>query len=171
MKYYVEIKGREHEVILDADGALLDGRRVTTDLEGGRGTHLWHLLMDGRSHRVRARRLDRKGVWEIELDGVRHRVVTLNERARAIRDLTGSTSAAFGPFDVVAPMPGLVIDVQVKADDMVSSGQGLIIIEAMKMENELKAQTAGQVKEVRVAAGQAVNRGETLVVIEPAGPE
>lgn len=106
-------------------------------------------------------------MWEIELDGVRHRVVALNERARAIRDLTGATSAASEPFDVVAPMPGLVIDVQVKTDDMVSGGQALIIIEAMKMENELKAHAAGQVKEVRVAAGQAVNRGETLVVIEP----
>ena len=169
MKYYVEIEGREHEVIVHTDGALLDGRRVTTDLEGGRGTHLWHLLLDGRSHRVSAQRLEGKGVWEIKLDGVRHRLVALNERARAIRDLTGTSSAVSEPFDVVAPMPGLVIDVQVKTDDMVSSGQGLIIIEAMKMENELKAQAAGQVKEVRVGAGQVVNRGETLVVIEPAG--
>ncbi len=169
MKYYVEIEGREHEVIVETDGAVLDGRRVITDLDGSRGTHLWHLLLDGRSHRVSARRLEGKGVWEIELDGVRHRLVALSERARAIRDLTGVTSAASKPFDVVAPMPGLVIDVQVKMDDMVGSGQALIIIEAMKMENELKAQAAGQVKEVRVAAGQVVNRGETLVVIEPAG--
>jgi biotin carboxyl carrier protein len=64
-------------------------------------------------------------------------------------------------------MPGLVIKVEVDPEDEVERGQALIVIEAMKMENEIKAVSAGRVTDVRVAAGQAVDKGEPLLVVEP----
>ncbi|UCC47850.1 MAG: biotin/lipoyl-binding protein [Gemmatimonadota bacterium] len=167
MKYIVEIEGRTHEVEIGPDGVRLDGHLVEADLQADHGSHLLNLVLDGRSHTLRARRRDGRGAWEIEIGGRRHQVLALDERRRAIRELAGPAAVSHGPVEVSAPMPGLVIKVEVSQDDQVERGQGLVIIEAMKMENELKAALAGRVTEVRVAAGQAVDKGETLLVIDP----
>lgn len=76
-----------------------------------------------------------------------------------------AAAAGKGSGAVCAPMPGTILDVRVKAGDNVKAGDVLVILEAMKMENELAAEKAGVVKEVMVAKGQAVNGGDTLVVI------
>jgi biotin carboxyl carrier protein len=65
-----------------------------------------------------------------------------------------------------APMPGRVIVIEVTVGQVVAPGDGLIVLEAMKMENEFKAAVAGTVKEIRVTPGQAVNPGDVLVVVE-----
>ena len=65
-----------------------------------------------------------------------------------------------------APMPGKVVLVEVEIGQAVKPGDGLVVLEAMKMENEFRAAVAGHVKEVRVAVGQAVNPGDVLVIIE-----
>ena len=171
MKYYVEVEGKTFEVEVDGDAVRLDGRTVAADLKSNHGSPLWHLVMDGRSHTLRAHRADGRGAWRIEVDGRRHRVLALDERNRAIRDLTGSPAAAGGPFELKAPMPGLIIAVEVGPDESVERGQGLIVIEAMKMENELKASASGKVTDVRVSPGQTVDKGETLLVIDPASGE
>jgi len=64
-----------------------------------------------------------------------------------------------------APMPGIIFEVKVKVGDVVNIGDVLLILEAMKMENELAADKAGTVKEVKVTKGQAVNGGDPLIVI------
>ncbi|MBI4551164.1 MAG: biotin/lipoyl-binding protein [Candidatus Latescibacteria bacterium] len=70
------------------------------------------------------------------------------------------------PQTITAPMPGRVLAVEVAVGDAVTAGQGVVIIEAMKMENELRAHADGRVKEVRVQPGDAVNKGDVLVVLE-----
>jgi pyruvate carboxylase subunit B len=95
-------------------------------------------------------------------------VQALDERQRAIREFAGAAAVSHGPIDETAPMPGLVLKVEVSEGERVERGQGIIVIEAMKMENELKASSAGHVTDIRVAAGQAVDKGQTLLVIEPA---
>ena len=65
-------------------------------------------------------------------------------------------------------MPGLVVRVQVEAGQAVAAGTGMVVLEAMKMENELRAATAGTVRSVRVAPGEAVEKGQVLVEFEPA---
>jgi pyruvate carboxylase subunit B len=169
MKYYVEIGDRTYEVDIGPQGVSVDGQPVEADLQANHGSQLWHLVLDGRSHTLRARRRDGRGDWELEIDGRRHRALALDERSRAIRELAGTSAASHGPVKLVAPMPGLIIKVEVSQEDWVERGQGLVVIEAMKMENELKATTAGRVMEVKVASGQAVDKGETLLVIEPDG--
>ena len=67
---------------------------------------------------------------------------------------------------LVAPMPGKVVRVAVQAGQEVKAGDELVVVEAMKMENEFRAMAAGTVKQVRVEAGQAVNAGDILVVVE-----
>jgi biotin carboxyl carrier protein len=167
MKYYVDIEGRTYEIDIGPDGLRLDGRKSDVDLKPNHDSNLWHLVLDGRSHTLCARRRERRGEWDIVIDGRRHEVLALDERRRAIRELSGSDVASHGPLEVRAPMPGLVIKVEVDRGAEVERGQGLIVIEAMKMENELKATTAGRVSDIRVTAGQAVDKGEPLLVIEP----
>ncbi|NIR43150.1 MAG: acetyl-CoA carboxylase biotin carboxyl carrier protein subunit [Gemmatimonadetes bacterium] len=167
MKYIVEIEGQTHEVEIGPDGILLDGDPVEADLQPNHDSDLWHLLLDGRSFTLAARRADARGEWEIEIDGRKRRVLALDERRRAIREVAGAAAQSRGPVEVKAPMPGLVVRVEVAADAMVEQGQGVVVMEAMKMENELKATAAGRVSAVRVDAGQTVDKGETLLVIEP----
>ena len=167
MRYYVAIEGRTYEIDIGPDGLRLDGRKIEADLKPNHDSNLWHLVLDGRSHTLCAHRRERRGEWYIVVDGRRHEVLALDERRRAIRELSGSEAASHGPLEVRAPMPGLVIKVEVDPGSEVERGQGLIVIEAMKMENELKATAAGRVSDVRVAAGQAVDKGEPLLVIEP----
>jgi len=171
MRYYVELEGRTFEVDIESDGLRLDGQPVQADLQSDHGSYLFHLVLDGRSHTLQARRRDGRGEWDIEVRGRRHLVTALDERRRAIRELAGAAAMAHGSLEVTAPMPGLVIAIEVSPNEEVAPGQGLAIIEAMKMENELKAPAAGRVAEVKVEAGQAVEKGETLLVIEPAAAE
>ncbi len=167
MKYYVEFGKRIYEIDIGPQGVSVDGKPVEVDLQPNRGSHLWHLVLDGKSHTLKARRGEERGAWQIEIDGRRHEVLALDERRRAIRSLAGSALASHGPIELRAPMPGLVINVEVGRDERVDRGQGLVVIEAMKMENELKATAAGRVIDVLVAAGQTVDKGETLLVIDP----
>jgi pyruvate carboxylase subunit B len=169
LKYFVEIEGRTYEVDIGPDGVRIDGALVETDLQANHGSHLWHLVLDGRSHTLQARRREERGSWELEIDGRRYGVLALDERRRAIRKLAGSAAVSHGPVEIKAPMPGLIIKVEVAVDDQVEQGQGIVIMEAMKMENELKASAAGRVTDVRVAAGETVEKGEVLLVIEAAG--
>jgi len=92
--------------------------------------------------------------------------VTVGGRFRLRRRGATAAGAPSGPQRIVAPMSGRVINVLVKAGDAVEARQGLVVVEAMKMENELRAIHAGTVREVRVAEGASVEAGTVLVVIE-----
>jgi acetyl/propionyl-CoA carboxylase alpha subunit len=93
--------------------------------------------------------------------------VTLVDATRgAHRVLAGRHPRAAGPAEVKAMMPGRIVNVLVKAGDAVTYHQGLVVVEAMKMENELKSPTAGKIVDVRVSPGQTVEKGELLVIIE-----
>ena len=87
----------------------------------------------------------------------------LDEREHTLAEITAAVSRPVGPSPVRAPMPGLVVRVEVSVDDIVTAGQGVAIIEAMKMENELTAEVAARISAVHVAQGDAVKRGQVLV--------
>jgi biotin carboxyl carrier protein len=93
-------------------------------------------------------------------------VEALDERTRTIRDLSNATAGPKGPAPLVAPMPGLIVRVNVAPGDTVSAGQGLVVMEAMKMENELRAAGPGTVKAVLAVPGTAVEKGAVLVELE-----
>jgi biotin carboxyl carrier protein len=114
-------------------------------------------------YRLVARRGGARGAYGISIDGRRFAVEALDERTRAIRDLSAASAAAAGPAPLVAPMPGLIVRVNVAPGEEVQAGQGLVVMEAMKMENELRASSAGTVVAVRVTPGTAVEKGAVLV--------
>jgi pyruvate carboxylase subunit B len=135
------------------------------------GTELRRLSLDGTSHRIVAVPGEARGSWELQLDGERVQAEVVDERTRAIRALTARSATHHGPKPVRAPMPGLVLRVEVEPGQTVHAGQGIIIIEAMKMENELRADAAGVVAKVLVQAGTPVEKGAVLVefAAEPNG--
>ena len=88
------------------------------------------------------------------------------EDPRSLQGRRGGAGGAQGPRPVKAPMPGRVVRVLVAAGDEVEEGQGVVVIEAMKMQNELKSPKAGRVARVGVAVGETVGSGDVLVVVE-----
>lgn len=162
MKYFVTIGGRTLEVDLDPRGARVDGREISAELRELPGTPVRHLLADGHSLPLVATPVE-PGVWDLHVAGARHRVEVVDERTRAIRSMTGHAAGARGPAPIKAPMPGLVTRVEVAVGDTVRAGQGVVVIEAMKMENELRVDADAVVEQVLIAAGQPVEKGAILI--------
>lgn len=163
MRYYVSVAGRTVEVDLSGERPKVDGREVDVDIVAIPGTPVRHLLVDGRSWAVVARPGGEPGSWDLHLDGQRFAPEVVDERTRAIRAMAGKAAGAHGPKPVRAPMPGLVTRVEVQPGDRVRPGQGVAIIEAMKMENELRAEAEAIVARVLVKAGEPVEKGAVLV--------
>ena len=163
MKYIVDVNGERMTVELDGTHAVVDGERLEVGLTTVDGTPVRLVRIGEQVHRVVARRGATRGSWLLDVDGARVETEALDERMRVIRDLTAATATASGPAPLVAPMPGLIVRVNVSAGDVVSAGQGLVVVEAMKMENELRATTAGVVVSVRATPGTAVEKGAVLV--------
>jgi biotin carboxyl carrier protein len=163
MRYYITIGKDTHEVELRDNDVIVDGERVAAELQRVAGTLLRRLSLNGESHRIVATAGESRGHWELHLDGERVNVEVVDERTRTIRAMTARTTGPTGPKPVRAPMPGMVVRVQVQPGDHVKAGQGVVIIEAMKMENELKADGAGVVSKVLIDAGKAVEKGAVLV--------
>lgn len=166
MKYFVRVNGHDHEVLLDANGVHIDGTDIAAQVSPIEGTPVRMVTIGSEVYRVVVRPAGSRGVYTLWLDGYRFEVEALDERARAIRDLSGRTAGPKGPAPVVAPMPGLVVRVNAQVGDQVQAGQGLVVMEAMKMENELRAQAAGRVKSILVSTGTAVEKGTVLIELE-----
>ncbi len=166
MKYYVTIAGKEHEVSIDGDSVTLDGISMRAHVEELQGTPITIVTIGNEVHRLVAKRGAEKGQFTLSVGG--HRIVAeaLDDRSHTIRKLTGASAKAKGPAHLHAPMPGLIVRINVEAGDPVQAGQGLVVMEAMKMENELRATAAGKVRRVAVKTGSAVEKGAILLEME-----
>lgn len=103
------------------------------------------------------------GRWHVSVDGLATSFILEDERSLRRHALAGKLSQASG--NVKTPMPGRVVKVLVKIGDSVQPGQGVVIVEAMKMENEFKASSAGVVTEILVNPGETVDAGKVLIKI------
>ncbi len=163
MKLSVKVRDRVHEVFVTRqDGHYvveIDGHRHEVDshkLEN----NFYSFITDGRSYEV-----------SVERDGDTYKVrrgaaqldVTISDPSRQARDVR---AVAAGPEKIVSQMPGKVVRVLVAEGDEVEAGAGLIVVEAMKMENEIVTEKGGKVTKVAVAPGEAVEGGALLLVIE-----
>ena len=123
-----------------------------------------HLLTEGgQSHDFAVREAD--GDYTVQIRGVDTHVEVLNERQKRMRAAGVGGRGAAGP-DLVSPMAGKVVAVQVHDGQVVEEGSVVVIVEAMKMENDLKAHKSGKVSRIAVTAGQAVEIGDVLISIE-----
>ncbi len=165
MRFQVEVGGRVREVGIEPSGTgtvvTLDGSPVDIEVRPvGEGRLSLRFPATGRQQDVVITR-GRNGAVDVLVGGLRV-PVSIRPEGR-----TGTRSAASGdaPERVVAPMPGKVVKLLVKPGDQVTSRQGVIVVEAMKMENELRAGRDGVVREVLVTEGASVDAGTPLVVI------
>jgi pyruvate carboxylase subunit B len=163
MKYVVQV-GEERVIVeLEADGVHVGDERLRAHLAEVEGTPVRLVAIGDEVHRVLVRRRGERGRYTLWLDGYRYEVEALDERTRAIRDLSAASNVAAGPAPLLAPMPGLVVRVNVEPGAEVRAGQPLVVMEAMKMENELRSPADGTVKSVAARVGQAVEKGALLV--------
>jgi biotin carboxyl carrier protein len=163
LKYVVTVNGERIPVAHDGDGIRVGDTVLRAYLADVEGTPVKVLTIGDEVHRVVVQRGPARGQYSLWIDGHRYDVEALDERTRAIRDLSTDGIRVSGPAPLVAPMPGLIVRVNVQVGDSVRAGAPVVVIEAMKMENELRAQTAGVVSAVRVQAGSTVERGAVLV--------
>ena len=167
MKYFVDWAGRTRvvEVVTDRHGVrvLVDGVPHRAEVETVEGTGLFSLLLDDRSVSFAARFED--GAAVLQFHDRELRVPVEDEKTREAHRATGGVKKPSGHGVVRAVMPGVVRDVRVAVGAAVTLHQPLLVLEAMKMENEIRADRAGTVKTVHVTAGQAVEKGATLVTI------
>jgi acetyl/propionyl-CoA carboxylase alpha subunit len=167
MKYVVELNGHRKNVSIDQSGVAYESEPPAhAELSDVEGSPVRVVKIGTRVYRVVAERKTGRGRYTLWVDGYRFDVEALDERTRSIRDLSAANAAPTGPAPVLAPMPGLIVRVNVGLGDTVEAGQGVIVMEAMKMENELRATASGVVKSVAVTPGTAVEKGMVLVELE-----
>ena len=162
MRYIVNLAGRDIEVEVDGDLVTVEGSTRTASLRAIPGTPTRQLLIDGRPTALTMRSSGR-GQWTLEVGGDRWDAEVVDERTRHIRSLTAGVERPRGPVTLRAPMPGLVLRILAEPGQEVVAGAGLVVLEAMKMENELRSPAAGIVGAIRVQPGQAVEKGQALV--------
>ncbi|HEX4347969.1 MAG TPA: biotin/lipoyl-containing protein [Vicinamibacterales bacterium] len=165
MQYEIEAGGKVRQVVVHrANGAFvvsIDGRDIPVDAVRVDGD-TWSLIIDGESHEVTVAPGASGGPLAVGLGPVRVNV-SVNGRRRWGRKEEGDSGD--GPERLIAPMPGKIVKVLAKPGDRVQARQPLVVIEAMKMENELRAARAGTVTEIHAAEGASVDAGALLAVL------
>lgn len=166
MKYLVTINERPLTVdITEQAGELrvmVDGRLITSSIVTDREHNRLLMLLDSRSFDAEVYRSN--GVTSVLLAGREFPCIVEDERLVSIRKVVGLTTAGHDTV-VKAPMPGLIVRLLKNVGDTVTKGERLLIVEAMKMENELKSPIAGKVNEIHVAVGRPVDKGQILVTL------
>ena len=150
-----ELGGAKYKVAIDGVEHVVDAHQVA-----GR---LWSVLYQDASFVVDVTRFPTEE-YEVLIQGDCHKFTMMNEQRRAMLRVGGKGSA--GKAMLTSPMPGKVVKLLVTEGQEVEAGQGVVVVEAMKMENELKSALAGKVKEIFVEEGEVVESGAKLLLVE-----
>ena len=166
MKYAVFVGSQEVEVEITGGEILVGGTVVDAHLETLPQGPMRDLVMDGTTTRMAVGY--EQGYWMVLVDGRSWSVEVVDQRTQQIRAMAPGASARDGAGLIKAPMPGLVLRWQVEEGQTVQSGSGLVVLEAMKMENQIRASGGGVVRRILVQSGTAVEKGTPLLEIGPA---
>lgn len=166
MRYRVRIGRRDMEVLVrESEGrtsVAVDGREMQVELhEGAPG--IYTLLVGGKPYDLAA--VERPGRYSIAVEGVPFDAEVEDERQRRLTALGTPRSGMERKVEVRAPMPGLVTQIDAAEGDHVEFGQRLLVLEAMKMQNDLVAPRAGRVAQLLVGPGETVEQGQLLVTL------
>ncbi len=164
VKYFVDIEGEVFEVDISHDEVQVDGTRVDISLEQSGIPELFSVLIDSQSHEVLVQ-ATADGV-QAALSGYSFRLVVQDEAERRLQVGRRSEVVPDGELHLEAPIAGLVVSVPVSEGEVVVLGQVLVVLEAMKMENEVAAPRAGVIKSVLVTSGERVEQDATMIILE-----
>jgi len=166
MKYIATVEGKEILVeVLDDKHVSVNGRVYQVDFESVVGQPVYSLIVDGKSHEGYVRPGD-DDAWQVLLHGRLYPVSIVDEREKRLRAAAGGDVAETGEFHLKAPMPGLVVAIPVTEGQAVKKGQVLIVLESMKMQNELKAPRDGVIHRIKVKAGESVEQKQSLLSVQ-----
>jgi biotin carboxyl carrier protein len=160
--------GRIYELEVDESGLIqVSGQSFCADLQPIGSLDLYSLLLDNKSYEVHVQETERNGYRVmISSQGYEgYEVRVLDERTYRASQVSGASAGGAGDSAIKAPIPGLVVKVLVAEGDEVTAGQTLVILEAMKMENELRAPRPGVVATIKAKPGNSVNQGDVLVTL------
>ena len=164
MRYITTVEGKQFLIeIIDEKHVSVDGKIYEVDFESVSGQPVYSLIVDGRSHEGYVAQGDDN--WQVLLRGRLFPVTVEDEREKRLRSAAGGGVAETGEYHLKAPMPGLVVAIPVAEGQAVKKGQVLLILESMKMQNELKSPRDGTVGRVRVRAGETVEQKQTLLSV------
>ena len=163
--YFAEVDGKEYQIeILSETRVVINGASHEIDYQTLKQHSSCSLLVDGKSFEPNTYK--ENGGWEIILQGRRFNVLVEDERERRLRLAGGQSSPQEGRFILLSPMPGMVIDIPVEVGDQVEMGDVLLILESMKMQNELIAPRAGKISRIQAKVNDNVERKQTLLTME-----
>ena len=167
MIYATKVKDKTYLIEINDDHhVMVDGVEYTIDFEAVSGQPVYSLLINGRSYEAYIYEgEDEPDAWQVLLHGDLHTVVVEDEREQRLRAAAGSVPDASGEVNVKAPMPGLIVAVPVAEGQEIKKGDIIIVLESMKMQNELRAPRDGTVGRVRAKAGQSVEHNQVLLTI------
>lgn len=164
MKYSTIVNGETFAIEINQDDEIVvDGKAYAVDFVSIGESNFYSLLIDNESFEALVE--EREGQWQVLMHGDLYTVDVADERAQRLAASVGSLVPEGGDLTVSAPIPGLVVAVLVEEGQQVETGDTLVILESMKMENELKAPRAGVVERVAVKAGDSVEQRQTLMVV------
>jgi biotin carboxyl carrier protein len=164
MKYITSINDTEFAIeIIDDHHVSVNGKTYQIDFVAVSGQPVYSVLLDGKSHEAYVR--ENEEFWQVLLRGRLYPAKVEDEREKRLRAAAGGGVADSGEFNLKAPMPGLVVAVPVSEGEEVKKGQVLIILESMKMQNELKSPRDGVINRVKVKAGESVEQKQALLSV------
>jgi biotin carboxyl carrier protein len=164
MKYITTVDDRQFTVeIIDDRHVSVNGKTYAIDFESVSGQPVYSLIVDGRSHESYIYPSDDN--WQVLLRGRLYPVKVVDEREMRLRAAAGGNVAETGEYHLRAPMPGLVVTIPVTEGQEIKKGQVILILESMKMQNELKSPRDGKIGRIRVKSGESVEQKQTLLSV------
>lgn len=164
MKYVTTIDNKEFEIeVVDERHIRIGDRLLEVDFESVSGQPVFSLILDGKSYESFVYQGEED--WDVLLRGRQYQAKVVDEREKRLKEAAGGGVVEGGEFHLKAPMPGLVVAVLIEEGQEVKKGQVMLILESMKMQNELKAPRDGVMGRVRVKAGESVEQRQTLLSV------
>ena len=164
MRYITTVEGKQFLVeIIDEKHISVDGKVYEVDFESVSGQPVYSLIVNGQSHEAYA--AQNEDNWQVLLRGRLYPITVEDEREKRLRSAGGGGVAETGEFLLKAPMPGLVVAIPISEGQTIKKGQVLLILESMKMQNELKSPRDGTLGRVRVRVGETVEQKQTLLSV------
>ena len=175
MNYEILVDGEQYAIEMSAGAAAGEWRCLARSPKSGEvreitlsavfsGSDVLSLLLEGKSLTARREIGANQTSGGVVIDGHRHSVDVRDPRS--LRSRRAAAGAEDGPKKILAPMPGKIVRVVAAVGSAVEAGDGVIVIEAMKMQNELKSPKKGTVQKILVAEGSPVNAGDALAIVE-----
>ena len=166
MQYATTLNGKTYLIeINDERKITFNGQELPIDFANVSDQPVYNVIIDGQSYEALIYEGE-DGAWNVQLRGDLYNVLVEDEREKRLRAAGGGgVQGASGEYHLKAPMPGLIVAVPVTEGQEVRKGDNLIILESMKMQNELKAQRPGVVSRIKVKPGDSVDQGQVMITV------